>query len=74
MVESSYKPNGFTPQEMDSLIKYFVGNNYRYRDNIIIPRTVGPVQIPTPDEKRVAAFFESCAFKASLSCVLGTKE
>lgn len=63
--------HGFTPQEMDSMLKYFVGNNYKYRDQIIIPRTVGPIQIKSIDEKRVEAFFESCAFKSFVASVMG---
>lgn len=61
----------FTPQEVDSMLKYFVGNVYRYREQIIIPRTVGPVQIKSPDEKRVEAAFESCAFKSFVATVMG---
>ena len=64
-------PSGFTPQEIESLLKYFVGNNYRYREQIIIPRTVGPIQIKTLDEKRVEAMFESCAFKSLVESVIG---
>ena len=63
--------SGFTPQEVDSLLKYFVGNTYRYREQIIIPRSVGPVQIKSIDEKRVEAFFESCGFKSFVACVMG---
>lgn len=68
---SSSSGSGFTPQEMESMLKYFVGNNYRYREQIIIPRTVGPVQIKTVDEKRVEAMFESCAFKSLIASVMG---
>lgn len=61
----------FTPEEWSYLTKYFVGNNYRFRENIIIPRNLGPVSIKTTEEKRVEAFFESCAFKVIMSCVAG---
>lgn len=72
-MEESKTPTatGFTPQEIDSMLKYFVGNNYRYREHIIIPRTVGPIQIKSVDEKRVEAFFESCAFKSLVASVMG---
>ena len=72
-VNMNEKPSisGFTPQEVDSLLKYFVGNTYRYREQIIIPRSVGPVQIKSIDEKRVEAFFESCGFKSFVACVMG---
>lgn len=62
---------GFSPKEMDSLMKYFVGNNYKYREQIIIPRTVGPIHIKSIDEKRVEAVFESCAFKSLVASVMG---
>ncbi|KAI9565688.1 hypothetical protein GHT06_009480 [Daphnia sinensis] len=62
---------GFSPKEMDSLMKYFVGNNCKYREQIIIPRTVGPIHIKSIDEKRVEAVFESCAFKSLVASVMG---
>lgn len=60
-----------TPEEWMELMKYFVGNNYRYRENIIIPKTLGPVQIKTEEEKMVESIFESCPFKSLMSCVMG---
>jgi mitochondrial import inner membrane translocase subunit TIM22 len=61
----------FTPQEIDSIAKYFVGNTYRYREHVVIPRTVGPIQIKSDQEKQVEAIFESCAFKSVLATVAG---
>ena len=61
----------FTPKEMDSLLKHFVGNVYRYRENVIIPRTVGPIEIKSVDQKRIEAVYESCVTKAFISTVLG---
>lgn len=69
--DSSRKRVTFTPEEWDSIARYLVGNNTRQRDNIIIPRVAGPVKIKAEEEKMVEAFFESCAFKSALSCVLG---
>ncbi|CAH1382352.1 hypothetical protein MTP99_006318 [Tenebrio molitor] len=60
-----------TPEEWSYLTQYFVGNNYRYRENIIIPKNLGPVRIKTNEEKMVEAFFESCPFKSLMSCVIG---
>ncbi|KAL1502856.1 hypothetical protein ABEB36_007936 [Hypothenemus hampei] len=60
-----------TPEEWSTLTNYFVGNNYRYRENIIIPRNLGPVQIKSNEEKMVETFFESCPFKVIMSCVAG---
>jgi hypothetical protein len=61
----------FTNEEWDRLALYMVGNNTRYRDNIIIPRMMGPVKIKTREEKMVEAAFDSCVFKTVMSCVLG---
>jgi len=61
----------FTNEEWDRLAIYMIGNNTRYRENIIIPRMMGPVKIKTREEKMVEAAFESCAFKTVMSCVLG---
>lgn len=60
-----------SPEVWTSLTNYFVGNNYRYRENIIIPKSLGPVKIKTDEEKMVEAIFESCPFKSLMSCVIG---
>ncbi|XP_049879005.1 mitochondrial import inner membrane translocase subunit Tim22 [Pectinophora gossypiella] len=57
--------------DYDSLAKYLVGNIYRYRENIIIPRVLGPVIIKTNDEKMIEATVESCPFKSLTSCIIG---
>ncbi|XP_074029554.1 mitochondrial import inner membrane translocase subunit Tim22 [Leptinotarsa decemlineata] len=67
----SQEKRQFTSEEWAYLTKYFIGNNYRYRENIIIPKSLGPVQIKTNEEKMVESFFESCAFKSAMSCVVG---
>jgi import inner membrane translocase subunit TIM22 len=61
----------FTNEEWDRLAVYMIGNNTRYRENIIIPRMMGPVKIKTREEKMIEAAMESCAFKTVTSCVLG---
>lgn len=61
----------FTNEEWDGLALYLIGNNARYRENVIIPRIIGPVKIKTREEKMVEAAFESCAFKTLMSCVAG---
>jgi len=61
----------FTNEEWDKLAVYMIGNNTRYRENIIIPRMMGPVKIKTREEKMIEAAMESCAFKTVTSCVLG---
>lgn len=58
--------------ELDKIAIHFVGNLQRFRENIIIPRMLGPVQIKSIEEKRVESVMESCAFKSIMSCVIGT--
>lgn len=66
------EPNrDLTSEQWSSFMQHFVGNNYRYRENIIIPKNQGPVQIKTNEEKMVESFFESCPFKSMMSCVMG---
>ncbi|XP_075983641.1 mitochondrial import inner membrane translocase subunit Tim22 [Anticarsia gemmatalis] len=57
--------------DYDSLAKYLVGNNQRFRENIIIPRFLGPVIIKTNEEKMIEATIESCPFKSITSCIIG---
>uniref|UniRef100_A0A182UEW9 Mitochondrial import inner membrane translocase subunit TIM22 n=1 Tax=Anopheles melas TaxID=34690 RepID=A0A182UEW9_9DIPT len=61
----------FPGSDLDEVAKHFIGNIHRYRENIIIPKMYGVVQIKTNEEKLVEAAFESCAFKSFMSCVLG---
>lgn len=61
----------FGDPNFGKIIRYLVGNNQRYRENIIIPPLFGPVQIKTKEEKMVEAVFESCPFKSAMSCVVG---
>lgn len=57
--------------ELDNIALFLVGNQQRFRENIIIPRILGPVQIKTIEEKRIESVMESCAFKSIMSCVIG---
>ncbi|XP_011866337.1 PREDICTED: mitochondrial import inner membrane translocase subunit Tim22 isoform X2 [Vollenhovia emeryi] len=57
--------------ELDNVALYLLDNQKRYRENIIIPTMMGPVQIKTIEEKRIESAMESCAFKGVMSCVLG---
>uniref|UniRef100_A0A1Q3FB94 Mitochondrial import inner membrane translocase subunit TIM22 n=1 Tax=Culex tarsalis TaxID=7177 RepID=A0A1Q3FB94_CULTA len=61
----------FPNSELDEVARHFIGNNTRFRENIIIPKMYGVVQIKTNEEKLVEAAFESCAFKSLMSCVMG---
>ncbi|KAB0791697.1 hypothetical protein PPYR_03497 [Photinus pyralis] len=71
MATSEPPKRQLTPEEWLSLTNYFVGNNYRYRENIIIPKSLGPIKIKTNEEKMVESVFESCPFKSAMSCVIG---
>lgn len=57
--------------DWDKIAVYLIGNQQRFRENIIIPRMIGPVKIKTNEEKMVERAMESCAFKSIMSCVLG---
>ncbi|XP_071581037.1 mitochondrial import inner membrane translocase subunit Tim22 [Temnothorax nylanderi] len=57
--------------DLDKIALFLVGNQQRFRENIIIPRMLGPVQIKTIEEKRIDSMMESCAFKSIMSCVIG---
>ncbi|KAF9810597.1 hypothetical protein SFRURICE_021050 [Spodoptera frugiperda] len=57
--------------DYDSLAKYLVGNNQRFRENIIIPRILGPVIIKSNEEKMIESTIESCPFKSLTSCIIG---
>ncbi|XP_042239003.1 mitochondrial import inner membrane translocase subunit Tim22-like [Homarus americanus] len=61
----------FTPQEIDQIAKFLVGNQRRERENMIIPRSFTPTVIKSKEEKTVEATFESCPFKAVLSLLAG---
>lgn len=56
---------------LDVLAHYFLDTSQRYRENIIIPKHLGPVSIKSDEEKMVENFFESCSFKTIMSCVIG---
>ncbi|XP_032689529.1 mitochondrial import inner membrane translocase subunit Tim22 [Odontomachus brunneus] len=60
-----------TDSELDEIASFLVGNPQRFRENIIIPRMIGPVQIKTNEEKKIESVMESCAFKSIMSCILG---
>ena len=43
----------------------------RYRENIVIPKTNGPIKIKTNEEKMIENAVESCTFKSVMACVMG---
>lgn len=60
----------FSPEEFEKVARSLMFQN-KYRENIIIPKILGPVKIKTTAETRMEAAFESCAFKSLMSCVIG---
>lgn len=73
MEQNSENNQHFNDVTWSYLIRHFVGNTYRYRENIIIPKNLGPIVIKTKEEKMIESFFEGCPFKTMMSCVIGTK-
>jgi import inner membrane translocase subunit TIM22 len=61
----------FFKSSLDLLKLYCIFLNFRYRENIVIPRTQGPVKIATHEEKLIEGVMESCFFKSFMSCVIG---
>ncbi|KAF7987453.1 hypothetical protein HCN44_003215 [Aphidius gifuensis] len=56
---------------LDKIAVHLIGNQARFRDNIIIPRGPIPVYIKTNQEKQMEMVMESCLFKSVMSCVMG---
>jgi len=58
-------------EDFKNVLFALLSNDPKYRPELIIPRSHGPVVIKTNEEKLVEAAFESCAFKILMSTVLG---
>lgn len=56
---------------LDKIAVHLIGNQARFRNNIIIPRGPIPIHIKTNQEKQIETIMESCLFKSVMSCVLG---
>ncbi|XP_058797016.1 mitochondrial import inner membrane translocase subunit Tim22 [Phymastichus coffea] len=65
------KPVFVHNEELDKIAVYFIGNQQRYRENIIIPRALGAGHIKTYEEKMIEKAMESCVFKSIMSYVVG---
>ncbi|CAG0923689.1 unnamed protein product, partial [Notodromas monacha] len=71
------KPNGpggfasLAAQVGEEILRYTMDWKNHYRENIIIPKLMGPVMIKSKEEKMIEAAFESCAFKSITACVVG---
>jgi import inner membrane translocase subunit TIM22 len=64
-------PTQLDEKEFRDVLLALLSNDPKYRQSLIVPRTLGPVVIKTREEKLVEAGFDSCIFKAVMSCVLG---
>ncbi|XP_031845726.1 mitochondrial import inner membrane translocase subunit Tim22 [Nomia melanderi] len=69
--ENSEKRIFLNDAEWDKIAVYLINNQHRYRENIVIPRTIGPVYIKSNEEKRIESIVESCTFKSICSCLIG---
>lgn len=69
--EESEKKIFMKDGDWEKIALYLVGNQQRFGDNIIIPRTVGPVRIKTIDEKRMDSITESCTVTCIYSSCIG---
>lgn len=61
----------FTSEEFEKIAQSLIFSKDKYRENVIIPRLLGPVHIKTREENAIETAFESCAFKSLMSCVIG---
>ena len=72
MPESNDEKGVFTPEELDAVHKYLIGNKYnRPYPNVIVPQSAGPVRIQPKEELMMQNVMESCAFKGCMSFVVG---
>lgn len=70
-ISNSEEKRKLSNEDWVNLTNFFVGNNTRYRENIVLPKNLGPIKLKSDEEKMVEAAFESCAFKSLMSCVIG---
>ncbi|CAK9798520.1 Mitochondrial import inner membrane translocase subunit Tim22 [Anthophora plagiata] len=68
--EASEK-KGITDTDLDYIAMYLTTSQQRFRENIIIPRTVGPIHLMSNEEKLIQRAMESCIMKTVSSCVMG---
>lgn len=69
--QAAQKSRLFDDADLDKMAMQFVGNMQRYRENIVIPKSNGPVKIKTNEEKFIETAVESCGFKCAMACVMG---
>jgi import inner membrane translocase subunit TIM22 len=59
------------PEDVQEVLKSLSTKDVRQIPNFTIPRSWGPIMSKTKEEKMIEGIFESCAFKAVMSCVVG---
>lgn len=67
----SARGSSLTDSELDKIAVFLVGNRQHFRENIIIPRMMVPVQIKSNEEKQIERIMESCTFKCIMSGIFG---
>lgn len=61
----------FTQEEFEKIAQHLIFKRDKFRENILIPKLPGPVQIHTKEENMIETAVESCAFKSITSCIIG---
>jgi import inner membrane translocase subunit TIM22 len=61
----------FTPDELEAVSGYLVGNMVRPYPSIFVPQSGGPARIQPKEELFMQNVMESCVFKGCLSFVVG---
>jgi len=64
-------PTVLNDKDFHDILMALLSNDPKYKQSLVVPRTLGPIAMKTREEKLVEAGFDSCAFKAVMSCVLG---
>ncbi|CAK9816351.1 Mitochondrial import inner membrane translocase subunit Tim22 [Anthophora quadrimaculata] len=71
LLPEANEKKGINDTDLDHIAMYLTTSQQRFRENIIIPRTVGPVHLMNNEEKLIQRLMESCIMKTVSSCVMG---
>ncbi|XP_059095311.1 mitochondrial import inner membrane translocase subunit Tim22-like isoform X1 [Tigriopus californicus] len=61
----------FSPTEFESVAQYLMGSQVRPYPNVFVPQSAGPARVQAKEELFMQNMMESCAFKSSMSFVVG---
>lgn len=61
----------FTPTEFENIAQYLMGSQVRPYPNVFVPQSAGPARVQAKEELFMQNMMESCAFKSSMSFVVG---